>query len=106
MKLNSTHPGKLFYFKLSKINQTLDVGVTFLGEFYIELFNRKLIQPNIIVPHQWQRITITKQHQKLSLKVDHREEILQFEENLSKILVSEDALTFPGNFFLTNVMLF
>ena len=78
---------------------TLDIGLTESGELFIEFFKQSLVQPSYIVPQVWYKVTITKHHHKLSLKVDNHQEILHLDTSWPKISFSEKPLLFTGIFF-------
>ena len=81
---------------------TLDIGLTESGELFIEFFKQSLVQPSYIVPQAWHKVTITKHHHKLSLKVDdNNQEILHLDTSWPKISFSEEPLLFTGIFFFT-----
>ena len=77
--------------------ETLDIGLTDNGEFYVELLNQRLVQPTNIQPKIWHKVTITKQHHKLSLKLNNlHQEILRLDTTWPKISISDKPLIFTG----------
>ena len=96
--------------QLTNTEETLDLGITGSGEFFIEFFEQKLairVEPSKIVPDKWHKIVITKQHQKLTLKVDAHQETLHLDSGWPKLSFSDEPLLFTGTyetyFYFTNV---
>ena len=100
LQINSKWSGKFMRIHLKNSVNTLDIGLTESGELFIEFFKQSLVQPSYIVPQVWHKVTITKHHHKLSLKVDdNNQEILHLDTSWPKISFSEEPLLFTGIFF-------
>ena len=85
--------------QLTNTEETLDLGITGSGEFFIEFFEQKLairVEPSKIVPKKWHKIVITKQHHKLTLKVDAHQETLHLDSGWPKLSFSDEPLLFTG----------
>ena len=103
---NSIWSGKFMKLQLEDNEDTLDIGLTDTGEFYVELFKQRLVQPTNIHPNVWHKVTITKQHHKLSLKLDNlHQEILHLDTTLPKISISDKPLIFTGRYINNTLVL-
>ena len=88
--------GQMFSVHLEHSNDTLDIGFNDFKEIWIRLFERTLVLPKSLVPNEWQKIVITKQHHKLSLRLGDQHQVLQ-DEALLKISFDElKLLKFTG----------
>ena len=89
--------------QLENTEETLDLGITGSGEFFIEFFEQKLairVEPSKIVPNKWHKIVITKQHHKLTLKVDAHQETLHLDSGWPKLSFSNEPLLFTGTYVI------
>lgn len=81
--------GTLFQIHLEK-EGFLDIGLSRSGRFFIELSGQRLTQPTALVPNHWHKISISKQHHRLSLKVDQHQEILILDKSWPGISLNTD----------------
>ena len=103
LQINSKWSGIFMKIQLENTEETLDLGVTGSGEFFIEFFEQKIairVQPSKIIPNEWHKIVITKQHHKLTLKVDAHQEILHLDAAWPKISFADKPLLFTGIYFI------
>lgn len=92
--------GKLFSFGLDDLDETLDVGLNADQELWVELFKQRLVQPTLIVPDEWYKVTIIKQHHRFSLRVDDHHELLHLDESWPKISFSDKPIQFSGKIII------
>lgn len=76
--------------------ENLQLGLTESGSAYIELFGTKLVHPMILVPFSWYKLSIIKQHHRLSLKVDDVSEHMQILESWPKFSFQNEQLNFTN----------
>ena len=98
LRTNFTGPGEFMTIPMEDTNESLQIGLTRHQEFWIQILKQRLVQPSIIVPNEWHKVTITKQHQRLSLKVNQHQEILYLDEFWPKISWADKPLNFSGKF--------
>ena len=97
LKIHFTNIGHMFSVHLVNTNDTLDIGLNNDNEIWMKLSKKTLVVKHPLVPNEWQKMIITKQHQKLSLRLDDQHQVLHLDEALSKISFDESkTLKFTG----------